>query len=65
MTVEETYKFVYNRYFKFLSQNHMAEDRSKHLATIHAIKNTWKVYNNKENSKEKSIFTVAECRGGI
>jgi len=47
-TVEETYNYVYKLHLRFLTKNHMAEDRSQRLATIYAVKNTWKVYN-KEN----------------
>ena len=45
-SVKQTYDEVYKLHYKFLSKNHMAEDRSKHLATIYAVKNTWKVHNN-------------------
>ena len=44
-TVESVYARLYKHHFKHLAQNHMADDRSRRLATIYAVKNTWKVYN--------------------
>ena len=44
-TVESVYDRLYEKHLKSLTDNHMAEDRSKRLATIYAVKNTWKVYN--------------------
>ena len=46
-TVESVYDRLYKHHFKHLAQNHMADDRSRRLATIYAVKNTWKVYNEK------------------
>ncbi len=49
MTVKETYEYVYKRHYKYLTQNHMAHDRSQKLATIYAVKNTWVIYNDSQN----------------
>ena len=52
--VKETYKKIYDRHYKFLTKNHMAEDRSERLATIFAIQNTWREYNKENKCKSKN-----------
>ncbi len=51
MTIQDTYNNIYKIHYKFLAQNHMSDDRSKRLATIYAIQNTWKVYNQPEPTR--------------
>lgn len=44
LTPEQMYNKIYKIHFRFLAQNHMAEDRSRHLAVVYAVKNTWNEY---------------------
>ena len=44
-TVRETYDYIWDMHYKYLYQNHMADDRSRRLATLYAVKYTWRVYN--------------------
>jgi hypothetical protein len=45
LTVAEVYKAVYDLHYKFLTKNHMSEDRSRRSATIYAVRHTWSTYN--------------------
>ncbi len=51
MTVRETYDKVYAMHYKFLTDNHMAEDRAKRSATLQAVRNTWKIHNRRNNAR--------------
>ncbi len=44
-TAESVYDRLYNEHYKFLTSNHMSEDRAERLATIHAVENTWGEFN--------------------
>ncbi len=50
-TPREVYDFIYDLHYKFLTDNHMAEDRSRRLATIYAVKHTWLEYNRQKDKK--------------
>ena len=45
LTAQDTYDKVYKEHYKFLTQNHMSKDRSERLATLYAVKNTWRIHN--------------------
>ena len=51
ITVREMYKKVYDLHYEFLTKNHMSEDVSKRSATLYAVKNTWRVFNEQKDKK--------------
>ena len=43
--IKDTYDEVYKLHYKYLTKNHMAEDRARRLATIYAVQHTWEKHN--------------------
>jgi hypothetical protein len=53
-TIQDIYKELWNLHYKFLTKNHMSEDGARRLATIHAVENTWKEYNQRKPKENQN-----------